>query len=193
MQLVLPDVRVRWTRLPALPATPFKLRYHICDHGCCLIFCLHGMLQLQREPALHENGKIESGCCGLLAKPCTCRCLASSTCGGARVVDVNYSRPFLQKLMEPGSLHLPRWMDGRKEPWRGISKISPSMDHILRMMEDHAASGEAHPLFMTAKALELMWLFTGSLSRLEKSQISPSDRQAVHDAQAILETFAQAT
>ncbi|WP_319406553.1 AraC family transcriptional regulator [uncultured Desulfosarcina sp.] len=189
LHLVLPDVRVRWTRLkPPAKGSPM-LRYQAGDHTCRLVFCLDGLLQSQGEVAAsQENLQIASGCCGLVYAQKKCGCLACAGCGDARIVDVWYSRSYLLKLMGANQLVrllLPGCCRGG--PVRTITKITQPMNHILSVMENHAAHGKANPLFVMAKALELMWLFVNSLDPPDRNQVSQADRQAVRDAQAILE------
>jgi AraC-like DNA-binding protein len=186
----LPHVQIRWTRIqPSANGS----RMLCCDDGertFRLIFCLDGRVQAhQLTHKTEAYQQINSGCCGLLAAPCRCCCLACATRATARVVNVQYMKAYLRKLLGTDSLRETLEMTSAPEgPLQVVTKITPSMSHVLRLMEDHIVQGRANPLFVKAKSLELLWLFLAGLDTSERHSIHPEDREAVRTAQGFLET-----
>jgi AraC-like DNA-binding protein len=104
-------------------------------------------------------------------------------------MDVRYERGYLRQLLGDSDLRRNLRMATSPEgPLQTVTKITPAMNHVLHLMEDHALRGRASFLFVMAKVLELMWLFLTSLDTAERHPSNPSDREAVQNAQKILET-----
>ena len=190
IKMELPHVQISWTRLQPSAKGSLMLCYEDGEHTFRLIFCLDG--RVQAHHLIHKKDayqQICSGCCGLLAAPCRCCCLACATRSAARVVDVQYVQDYLRKLLGTDNLRKALKMaSAPKGPLQIVTKITPSMSRVLRMMEDHIVQESPNPLFVKAKSLELLWLFMACLDTSERHSINPTDREAVRAAQTILET-----
>ena len=190
IRMELPHVQVSWTQLLPPAKDSLMLRYEDGERTCRLIFCLDGRLQARHLVQKTETyQQLCSGCCGLLAAPCRCRCIACATCSAARVMDVQYVQDYLQQLLGTCCLRRVLKMTAPHQgPLQTITKSTPAMTRILRLMEDHVVQGSANALFVMAKALELMWLFLVGLNAGKHHSINPFDQEAVRNAQSFLET-----
>jgi AraC-like DNA-binding protein len=190
IKMELPHVRISWTRLQPSAKGSLILCYEDGERTFRLIFCLDG--RVQAHHLVHKSEacqQICSGCCGLLAASCRCCCLACATRSAARVVEVQYVQDYLRKLLGADYLQKALKMASAPNgPLQIVTKITPSMSRVLRMMEDHIVQESPNPLFVKAKSLELLWLFMAGLDASERHSINPTDREAVRTAQGFLET-----
>lgn len=190
MHLVLPGVRVAWTRLKPGEKGANLHNDRVGGNTCRLIFCIDCRLDAKGfRDRPRGSLQIASGCCGFVYNPDGCRCLACAACGNARVVEVRFSCRSLLHLMGQGNLSRAlRLAESRGRSLEAVIKITPAMGHILRLLEDHAAERQVNPLFIMAKTLELMWLFADGFEQSEPGRINGMDRRAVNKAQTLLES-----
>ena len=176
-----------WIRIELGGNLPFSRGGCVDADTCRLVFCLAGALQLSGHEAHACSGlRLGAGCCGMAGHPRHCRCRASAVADQTRVVEIRFSRMDLARLLgSEGPFDDVLGALFAAGPLSAGIKTTPAMDGILRRVE--AADAGADALFMLAKALELIWLFSKALHRVACSRASGGDLRAVARAQAILE------
>ncbi len=187
--LCLEELWLVWNRLKLQGTATTLLGDRDGGDTCHLLFCFEGrVLLLGFKSGTGNPMDIETGHCALVYHPQGCRCMACAGENGARAVEIQFSRRTLLRLIGPHGLRNPLIRSKHaKRPLEALLKITPHMDRILHQTEDLLTGHDADTLFLTSKAMELIWLFDRHFQQPRKHGVSRRDQEAVHAAQSILE------
>lgn len=190
---VIPDIEVRWCR--NMPGDTEKNRSasRSGKRTCSFVYCMDG--------GLHVCPAETQTCDGDSRHPRTvpgysylffgCWCQSRACAAGAktRLMEIRLARRHLLHLLDRHRLARVLWRAEREgRPLTLAAKITPDMDHVLRLMGSCSSCRDTPALFTTAKALELMWLFADAFDKVQDERVNGKDLRAVRRAQTILES-----
>ena len=189
MDLVLPEVWVTWHWLTFREKDLFPIRDRVRGDTCHLLFCLDGSLKaqaLKSGPTAHLN--VSVGSCAFIYCPGNCLCTDCHALTRGRAFQIRFSRNNLLYLMDHHGLGDElRRAEQYGHPFAVVTKITPTMEYILRQLDDKADQGDGAALLGMAKAMELLWLFARACDQPGRARINGLDCRAIQKAQAVLE------
>jgi AraC-like DNA-binding protein len=154
---------------------------------CKLTFCLGGSLKLR----VFRNGEqneffVPVGQCSFHYCPGPCRCVECACEKCAKILQLFFPCRDLRRLL--GEHQLPPELKSKHgEAIHIVRKVTPAMSLIIDRIKDSVMRSHDCDLFMLAKALELLWLFSHAGNGIPDPGFNECDRKAIQKARFILE------